>query len=72
MGDPAKLSFKEAVRFRSHWLLLDLLDLLPAVLVPTFQLLFAGNTKPSDEMRATTSLVIVVPDVPSSPWCRRR
>jgi ABC-type transport system involved in multi-copper enzyme maturation permease subunit len=49
----AKLSFKEAVRSQVLWIFL--IFLVP-FLFPV-QLLFVGNTKPADEMRATTSLV---------------
>jgi hypothetical protein len=52
----AKLSFKEAVRSQVLWIFL--IAFLP-FLFP-IHLLFAGNTKPSDEMRATTSIITVV------------
>jgi hypothetical protein len=52
----AKLSFKEAVRSQVLWIFL--IAFLP-FLFP-IQSLFAGNTKPSDEMRATTSIITAV------------
>jgi hypothetical protein len=52
----AKLSFKEAVRSQVLWIFL--IAFLP-FLFP-IHLFIAGNTKPSDEMRATTAIITVV------------